>query len=254
NSDLLLHVRNLLVVKATNTEAGVLDYSKEYIEKLKVQADQIDVTVLMRYIKVLSDLDGEMKTASNQKILLELAMIKLCEPAMDTGKVSLEEKMMALEAKLERLAAGGVAVQQVTPAAEAQTERVIKPTRLPEAVPEDIKAIPAKWPEIISKLGIGAKMSLSTTEPGVIEGDVLYIVHGINMEPSVNRYIDELREVINEVAGKEVKVVPISTKSYGSKTTEVHGSHPEVNDVTQSISDTFRNIQSKLNYDVRKLD
>ncbi|MGL4736777.1 MAG: DNA polymerase III subunit gamma/tau, partial [Cellulosilyticaceae bacterium] len=46
NSDLLLHVRNLLVVKATNTEAGVLDYSKEYIEKLKVQADQIDVTVL----------------------------------------------------------------------------------------------------------------------------------------------------------------------------------------------------------------
>lgn len=254
NSDLLLHVRNLLVVKATNTDAGVLDYSKEYVEKLKVQADQIDVTVLMRYIKVLSDLDGEMKTASNQKILLELAMIKLCEPAMDTGKVSMEEKLMALEAKLERLAAGGIAVQQVATPVEVQAERVIKPTRLPEAVPEDIKAIPAKWPEIISKLGIGAKMSLTTTEPGVIEGDVLYIVHGINMEPSVNRYLDELRAVVNEVAGKEVKVVPISTKAYASKTTEVHGSHPEVNDVTQSISDTFRNIQSKLNYDVRKLD
>ncbi|MGL4343928.1 MAG: DNA polymerase III subunit gamma/tau [Cellulosilyticaceae bacterium] len=254
NNDLLLHVRNLLVVKATNTESGVLDYSKEYIEKLKAQADTISVGVLMRYIKVLSDLDVEMKVASNQKILLELAMLKLCEPAMDTAKVSVEEKLMALEAKLERLAMQGIQVQQVAAPVEAAAEKVIKPTRLPEAVPEDIKALPAKWPQVIAKLGPGARMSLSAAEPGVIEGDVLYIVHGINMEPSVNRYIDELRGIINEVAGKEVKVVPISAKVYAAKTTEVHGSHPEVNDVTQSISDTFRNIQSKLNYDVRKLD
>lgn len=254
NSDLLLHVRNLLVVKATNTESGVLDYSREYVDRLRVQADQLEISNLMRYIKVLSDLDVEMKVASNQKIILELAMLKLCEPAMDTVKISLEEKLMALESKLEHFVKQGVQVQQVVAPAEAKVEKVIKPTRLPEAVPDDVRALPQRWHEIIGKLGIGAKMSLGAAEPGVIEGDVLYIVHGVGMEPSINKYIDELRTVVCEVAGKEVKVVPISAKSYKSKTTEVYGSHPEVNDVTQSISDTFKNIQSKLNYDITKLD
>lgn len=248
-NDLLVHTRNLLVAKTTNNSAGVLDYSGEYIERLGIQSQNIEVNTLMRYIKVFSELDGDLKVASNPRVMLEVAILKLCELAMDSSPEAMEDKIAALEAKLEKVLAGGISVQAQAPVVTEQS-KVVKPTRLPDAIPEEVMALKERWHEIMGKLGVGAKFTFGSTEPGVLEGDVFYVVHGTGMEPSINKWIDEMREVVREVAGKEVKVLPIHTRAYQSKKTELYGSHPEQNEVTLSIDDTLRNIQSKLNYDI----
>ena len=254
NSDLLVHTRNLLVAKTTNQTAGVLDYSGEYVELLTLQARLIEVHTLMRYIKSFSELDNDLKIASNQKVILEVAIIKMCEPAMDQSEEALLDKIAALEAKIEKIMAGGISVsaniQANNTSVSKEPAKVITPTRLPDAVPEEVKAVKDKWPEIMRKLGIGARLTFGSTAPGVIEGDTLYIVHGVGMEIGVGKYLEELKSVIREVIGREVKVAPMASKIYQSKTTEVYGSHPEKTDTTLSIEDTLKDIQSKLNYDI----
>ncbi|MGL4799559.1 MAG: DNA polymerase III subunit gamma/tau, partial [Cellulosilyticaceae bacterium] len=254
-TDLLVHVRNLLVAKTTHTDAGVLDYSKEYVEALSQQAEAVSIEALMHYIKSLSQLDTELKVASNQKILLEVAVLRLSEPSMQTSEDSLYEKLMMLQQKIEQLEARGVQVVAAQPQAVAQTPvKEIKPTRLPEAVPDDVRELASKWESIKAKMEVGARLGFGSTSAGVIEGDVLYIVHGSNMEPMIQKYIEGVRNLINQEMQKEVKVVPISAKSYEQKTKEVHGTNPTPSDVTLSINDTLRDIQSKLNYDIKTID
>ncbi|MEG0387996.1 MAG: DNA polymerase III subunit gamma/tau, partial [Niameybacter sp.] len=251
--DLLGHARNLLVVKTTQGDTSVLDYSKEYIARLKEQADGLDVHALMQYIKVFSELDSEMKVASNQRILLEVTVLKLSEAVVDEASSGLEEKLMALQAKLEKLEAREP-VQVIHQAAPQKVEKEIVPTRLPEAVPEDIKALIGKWDGIKEKLGTAAKLVFKSTSPGLIEGDTFYIVHGINMEPSINSHIEEVRKFINQTMQKEVKVVPIDIRHYESKVKETHGTKMEQNDVTESISGTLRDIYSKINYKIETIN
>lgn len=254
NNDLLLHVRNLLIAKTTNGSVGVLDYSKEYIGTLLKQAESLGVETLMRYIRVFSELDNELKIASNQRVLLEVAVLKLCEVAMDLNSDSMADKINALEAKLNKALAEGIQITSQVNEIKPAIEKEVKPTRLPEAVPEEVRTLPSKWPEILKKLGVAARLGLGSVTPGVIEGDIFYIVHAKGMEPVINEHIEAIKAAIGEVVGKEVRIVPMRDKIYNAKTTEVYGTNPEKSEVTDSIGATLRDIQSKVNYNITEED
>lgn len=253
-TDLLVHVRNLLVAKTTQGEAGVLDYSKEYIDRLKEQAEDLAIETLMHTIKALAALDNELKVASSQKIVLEVAILRLCEVSMNTSSDTLGEQLRALQQKVEQLEKNGVQVMAQPVATPAQPIKEIKPTRLPDAVPDDVKALASQWEQLKAKMGVAARLGYGSTSAGVIEGDTLYIVHGMNMEPMLQKHIEEVRNLINQEAQKQVKVVLIPAKQYEMKAKEVHGTNPSQSDVTLSISDTLKDIQSKLNYNIKTID
>lgn len=256
-TDLLVHCRNLLVAKTTQGEAGVLDYSKEYIDKLFVQAEGIDIGVLMYYIKHFGALDQELKIATNQKILLEVALLKLSEVVIDESTAMIEQKIEALQHQIERLEVTGVKVTQsevlVTPS-PTLTQPVIKPTKLPEAVPDDIRTLVTKWEGLKGRMNAGSRMAYGSTSAGVIEGDIFYIVHGKNMEAVLSRHLEDVKRLLNNELQKEVKVQLIDALQYAGLSKRVHGSHPEQNDVTVLINDTLQDIQSKLNYDIHTVD
>lgn len=254
-TDLVVHARNLLVAKTTQGQGGVLDYSKEYIAKLIHQAESLAIDTLMHYIKAFSQLENDLKGATQPKILLEVGLLRLSEAVFNEEDTAVGEQLRLLQQKLEQLEAKGIQnTQQPSQEKVVEQTKVIKPTRLPEAVPEDVKAIASRYETIKQKLSTGAKLTYGATSAGVIEGDILYIVHGQNMEPGIQKYIDEVKQLINQEAGKQVRVVPIDAHTYQRKASEVHGTHPETSDVTLSINDTLKDIQSKLNYDVKTID
>lgn len=255
-ADLLVHCRNLLVAKTTHEDSGVLDYSKEYIVRLLEQAEQVQVPTLMHYIKALSALDGELRVASNQKILLEVAVLRLSEIVVDAAENSMETRLLELQQKLERLEAKGIQIattnQQSQPA--PVPEEVIVPTRLPEAVPEDLQELVKRWQAIKGKMGAGARIGYGSTSAGVIEGDVFYVVHGINMEKILQQHMEEVKTLLNQELQKEVRLALIPAPEYEMKTRQVYGTNPGPNNVTLSINDTLKDIQSKLNYRVNAID
>ena len=107
--DFTWYLRNLLLVKTSDNIEDVLDVSTENMMQLKEESDMIELDMLLRYIRVFSELSGQMKYATQKRVLLEVALIKLCVPAMETNQDTLLDRIRAVEEKVEQGA--GVAEQ-----------------------------------------------------------------------------------------------------------------------------------------------
>ena len=250
-SDLLEHSRNLLVAKTTNNSAEVLDYSNEYIAALKEQAQQVSTNEIMRYIKQFGTLEYELRTAISPRVLLEVAVLKLCEVQMDDSAESMMTKMQMLEQKLEKLMAQGLQAAPVQVVQQAPQKEVV-PTRLPKAVPEDIKELVARWQEVLHSLDeqTTLKTVYATTEAGYIEDDILYIVYKQPMEFGVKKSFEKMEKAICNFAGKEVKIRLIPAEEYANKCIETYGSSPSPTTEVKDISQVLRNIESKINFNI----
>lgn len=107
-SEFTWFLRNVLLVKVSPEADQKLDMSAENLERLRQLAAQIDTDALIRYINIFSDTSVNIKYAVQKRIVLELAVIKLCKPEMETDYSALLDRVRVLEQKLESGAAGSV--------------------------------------------------------------------------------------------------------------------------------------------------
>ena len=82
-NDFIWYLRNLMLIKTSDGAMDAIDASTESLEALKEEAEMIDIDVIMRYIKVFSELESQMKYSSQKRVLIEIALIKLNRPAME---------------------------------------------------------------------------------------------------------------------------------------------------------------------------
>ncbi len=114
--DMTTHMRNLLMAKVSENVEDILDMSSENIDILKKQAAKIRVEEIMRNIKILQDAEEQAKWSKQNRIYLELAVIKMCKIEYDTSK----EVLLARINKLEEIVKQG----KITVACESITPRV----------------------------------------------------------------------------------------------------------------------------------
>lgn len=107
-SEFTWFLRNVLLVKVSPEADQKLDMSAENLERLRQLAAQIDTDALIRYINIFSDTSVNIKYAVQKRIVLELAVIKLCKPEMETDYSALLDRVRVLEQKLESGVAGSV--------------------------------------------------------------------------------------------------------------------------------------------------
>ena len=115
-TDFTWYLRNLMLVQSSDDMEDVLDISSENLALLKEEASMVDADILMRYIRIFSELGSQIKYASQKRILIEIAVIKLCKPEMEKDYTSLVDRIDSLEKKLEKgvvMAAPGSARQGV---------------------------------------------------------------------------------------------------------------------------------------------
>lgn len=170
-TDFTWYLRNLLLAKTSEHIEDVVDMSTENLEVLKADAELATAGELMRYIRIFSELSGQIRYSGQKRVLIEIALIKLTKPEM-------EESLDSLTARLERLEdriAGGVfpapgaggfqaevtdgiyscgdgngpadsgqAVNRQTAAAAAKTKK--------KAVPEEVQYVVDHWDLIRKKM------------------------------------------------------------------------------------------------------
>ena len=157
-SDFSWYLRNLLLVKTSDNMEDVIDVSSENLRRLKEEADETDMETIIRYIRVFSELASKMKYATQKRILLEVALIKLCKPEMETNQDSILDRIRAVEEKIEN----GVvttAVQSGVQAVSAEVPNQPKP-EVPKAIPEDVKQVVQKWAGIVGNAAAPLKLYL----------------------------------------------------------------------------------------------
>ena len=115
-TDFTWYLRNLLLLKSSDHMEDVLDVSTENLQQLREEARLIETDTLMRYIRIFSELGGQIRYATQKRVLVEVAFIKLCKPAMEANPDGLLDRIRALEKQMEE---GLPAVPMSTPAYEA---------------------------------------------------------------------------------------------------------------------------------------
>ena len=145
-SDFTWYLRNLLLMKTSDGEGmeDVIDMSRDNLARLSIEAEQVETDAVIRYIRELSELSGRLRYAAQKRILIEIALIRLCRPQMETDTQSLLDRIRALEQRVE----AGISVQPSQPAsagaygagsAAGAAAGQEKRPELPRAVPEDVK-------------------------------------------------------------------------------------------------------------------
>ena len=107
-TEFIQYLRNLLFVQSADHLEDFLVVSSENLVQLKEEAKMIDSEALMRYIRVFSELSGQIKYSTQKRVLVEVALIKLCKPQMEATKDSLLERIRALEKQVEEAVAVAV--------------------------------------------------------------------------------------------------------------------------------------------------
>ena len=206
-SDFSWYLRNLLLVKTSDNMEDVIDVSSENLLRLKEEAGKTDMETIIRYIRVFSELASKMKYATQKRILLEVALIKLCKPQMDQEKDAVLDRVRALEEKIEK------GLVMATPPISANisvhnNQNQSKP-EVPKAIPEDVKLVVQKWAGIIGNAEMPLKLHLKSAKLS-LGGDnklLMVVEDGIHSDYlKQDGCKEQIERLIEDYIGKSVEV------------------------------------------------
>ncbi|AYD39075.1 DNA polymerase III subunit gamma/tau [Clostridium fermenticellae] len=136
--EVIIHLRNLLMVKVSQNPEETLDMSEENINLLKEQAPKIMVEEIMRDIRILQDAEEQSKWAKQSRIFLELAVIKMCRIEYDTSKEVILARLNKIEDMVKNR--GTVLQSQSTPK-ESVNKRKTEENSIRKEKPEESKSV-----------------------------------------------------------------------------------------------------------------
>ena len=208
-NDFTWYLRNLLLIQSSDDVEDVIDVSSDNLARLREEAGMTNADALMRYIRIFSDLSGQIRYASQKRILIEIALIKLCRPDMEADPLSVVERVRALEEKLEKgIVAAPSAVSQASTGG-TQAAAASKPA-LPKAIPEDVKQAVGRWPAIVGRASMPMKQYLKNATPSLGGDNKLLIV--VEDGPASDYFLRQeghkelLEQMLAEAVGKEIDV------------------------------------------------
>ena len=226
-NDFTWYLRNLLLVKTSEDAEEVLDVSSENLKALQEESQLIDTDTLLRYIRVLSELSNNLRNATQKRVLVEVGLIKLCKPAMETNLDSVLDRIRVLEEQMEKgipMAAvqslpgyagmnDGIPVQPTQAAPSA-------PEKKPEkAAPEDLQRIKENWKNIVMQTQGMFKTFLTTAVPkynGNTGENKLYVEFSNDLAQTCVDDPDKkqlLEDLILKMTGKTVEVEMLLKKT-----------------------------------------
>lgn len=221
-NDFTWYLRNLMLLQSAADASDVLEMSEENIKILKEDAALTDLNGIMRYIRVFSELSGQLKNSSQKRVMVEVALIKLTRPAMDKGLDSVLDRIKVLERQMETgleaaaravaaggnmASAGGMAgtVNQEVSADAVPKARTVKPARS-----EDITAVIQNWRGICNGLAMSLKPILEhyTTKANgggnklqlIYDNDTYYSI------VSTPENIQTIKKVIADKTGLDMEI------------------------------------------------
>ncbi len=215
-SDFTWYLRNLLLVKTSDDVEDVLDVSTDNKMRLMEEAEMTDAESIIRFIRIFSELSGSIRYAAQKRIMIEIALIKLCKPEMETKSDALVDRIRAVEDKLEKgipmaaIPAGGYGLATGY-AGEGAAESTKAPAKreLPKALPEEIKDIVSKWSAIVATADGFLKNQLKHARLSLSTDDKLLLIveDGISSDYfNLDGKKQEVDTLISNYMQKEVEV------------------------------------------------
>lgn len=222
--DFTWYMRNLLLVKTSENPEEAIDVSSENLKLLQEESEMVDVETLMRYIRIFSDLSSQIRYSTQKRVLVEIALIKLCRPAMETNLDSVLDRLRVLEQRMDERPVQQVFVSSADArnvrTGQTGTEETQAPAKPVKAAPEDLQKIVASWKVIVGQTSGIFKQMLQKAIPkynGETGDPVLYVEFQDFLGKT---YVDnpeaenELKSIIAASTGKSVELKMVVAKEH----------------------------------------
>lgn len=240
-NDFTWYLRNLLLLQSSDDMEDVLDMSGDNLAALKEEAGMIEPEVLVRYIRIFSELGNQIRFATQKRILIEIALIKLCKPEMEKDYSSLIDRVETLERKVEKgvpaqtYPVGGAAAEDAASAVHPAAQKEL----LPKAIPEDIQNVIRSWRSIISEIGAITKTYLLKAVPSLgSSGELLLVFDDLNayeyLYENKADCMTNLKSMIADRIGKDVEILVRKNES------------------SQRAADAFPDLRELIRFDIEE--
>jgi len=195
--ELLLHFRELLMLKVAPAGSGLLStILPEDRERMKPLSEAFSEEDLLRVFDVLTQAEGDLRSAQDPRVTLELALLKLVQMRRLMPFVELVDRV-------ERLAGGVPAA--AAPAAAPRPAPPVGP-------PAPATTGPAQGAPAI----LAAMVSLSVARPSLVQplrsasarldGDTLVLEVPPDFAGFAQMHADEYRDLAKKAAGRPLKI------------------------------------------------
>lgn len=212
--DFIWYLRNLLLLKSSEDVSDIIiEVSSENLAILQKESEQIEEETLIRYIRIFSDLSNQIRYAYRKKVMIEIALIKLCRPEMEQNYEALLDRIKILEEKLDK----GVVVkagEQLTTTDVPIEPEVKRPVILPDALPDDLKETAKNWHGIVMQITKKSPALGSVLQGATIstEGQGLVIVVTNGLDKDIIDREGHMELIKDTIASTIQKQVQIKTK------------------------------------------
>lgn len=238
------YLRNLLLVNTIHESSSLLDVSTDVYDVLLKQSKSVDESTIIHLIRSFSELEAQIKYMSGKRTLIEIELIKLCQPALNTDNDAVLSRLNQIE---QQIHSGILHVERFEQTHTANETKEVKPTNKvelsTEAFPDDIKKAIKDWPKVIMNSSGLVKAALKETVPFYLNDDKLTIVckniiqkNTLSEEENIGRIV----EVLSKLHQKKFDLNVIAEKDYSAS------NEGSFEDIERAIT----NIRSKINFDV----
>ncbi|MES1247673.1 MAG: hypothetical protein ABUS54_08375, partial [Actinomycetota bacterium] len=232
-TDLIEHLRHLLLVQHMGEVPESLPVTEEARERLRAQANQLGEPTVIRLIDLLALAVDDMRQGADPRLPLELAFVKVTRPAADLSRESMNFRLEQLEQR------GPVAAPP--PAAPAQAAAAAaepaKPAPSVSAAPGiELEQLQEAWARTIvpavAEKSIPTSSLFGEARPAQLNGDTLTIEFPPNADFHRRRAEDPknatlLRDALYEVTGHRLAVA-FALGEDGDDLDHEHGSEEPV--------------------------
>jgi DNA polymerase-3 subunit gamma/tau len=245
-TDLIEHLRHLLLVQHMNEVPDSLPVTDETRERLREQANQLPPATVVRLIDLLAVAVDDMRQGGDPRLPLELALVKVTRPAADLSRES-------LAFRLERLESGQVSAPAVRAEARApdrapQGEAPAAIAEVPEAtIAVELEQLQEAWRRSIlpavEQRSIPIGKTLAEAHPAQLAGDTLTLAfpqtaafHLKLAEDPKNAAM--LRDALYEVTGRKLAVsFELGDEAHAAEEDDTPASEEDVLELMKSTFD-----------------
>jgi DNA polymerase III subunit gamma/tau len=214
-TDLLEHLRHLLLVQHMGHVPDSLPVTQETKELLREQANQLPEPTVLRLIDLLAVAVEDTRQGADPRLPLELALVKVTRPHADLSRESLAHRVELLEARPQGATPVAPAAAPTSPPAERSAPSP-PPAEVPAAPPVELAQVTEAWErgilDAVRERSIPVASLLTEARPTHLGDDTLTLefpagadFHRRQVAEPQN--IGLLREALYEVTGRKLAVV-----------------------------------------------
>jgi DNA polymerase-3 subunit gamma/tau len=240
-TDLLEHLRHLMLVQHTGDVPDSLPVTEETRERLRAQANQLPEAAVLRLCDLLAVAVEDLRQGGDPRLPLELALVKVTRPVADLERESLSFRVEQLERHgAAPTPVAGAAEQEATPAAP-------QPPPEAEPAPVELEQLREAWSRSIlpavEQRSIPTASVLREAHPVELADDTLTVefpaaasFHRKLAEEPKNATV--LEEALREVTGRRFALAFSVGESDGETEPEEEGPASE-DEILALMKETF---------------